>query len=244
MSTYTTAKGVVYYQSPENLYDVMSTLFEGGWLTSDGQWQNEAKSVVGPDQPFDFHPIAPSLLIPWHNCRNYRRSRLTEGAEKQYLCEVFRGTGAVVADDTWSIDLLDWAVQRKDSPYQWDDEKEEYVFGPDEYPVEPFEANEELKTEFRNKYAGNRSLVVPEDLRLTYEEYKVLKKILSSECENRLNNDRDTLQSQLTDFIDEYKSGSEKWASLKDLSCLTKLEKRPNHTIPEIDDRCPPDFAE
>lgn len=244
MSTYTTAKGVVYYQSPEDLYEVMSTLFEGKWLTSDGQWQDEAQSTVGPEQPFDFHPIAPALLIPWHHYRNHRRSRLTEGAEKQYLCEVFRGTGIVVGDNTWSIELLDWAAQREDSPYQWDDDNNEYVFGQDEYPVDQSEANTLLTTEFLNRYGGVSGLIVSEDLRLTYEEYELLKRILSSEFEDRLADDRDILQSQLTDFINEYDPDFEKWPKLEDSSLLTKLEKRPDHGMPDLGDRFPPDFAE
>lgn len=232
MSVYTDVYGLIYYKSVESMKKVLSNLQDGAWLNDEYVWLDEGTKKIGTQPAADFHPVAPSLKIPSHLCRNYHHERVLQGIQSSYLTEVCRGTGTVRrGGKSWKIDLMEWAIIKGERPIRWDRHEQEYVYcdcpGLKDGAIVSYTENQ-IEHEFLNTYAAPK----PREPRLSETEYQRYR-----ECTDNIHKDISNENPQTVIGAVINRLGSSEAVLQK------KLKQRRSETVTEPEHRLPPDFA-
>lgn len=119
MSTFQRIEGVVYYNSLSELLSVRERLNRGSWLDDADRWRGRDGEMLRDDPATNYHPVLPTLEIPYHTARNLGPRKLlsgngTETAVLILSTEQFANGTVKTADDSWGIDLIEWACDNTD----------------------------------------------------------------------------------------------------------------------------------
>ena len=151
-------QGIIYYDSPSELFEVRKRLRDGLWLMDDDRWRtiSDHHTPVVDEPATNFHPKAPALKIPYHKYRNFQFGKILENAVSGVLVTTCIGHGKASVysnDQSWTLSLTEWGVKngtvRKDKNGELYHRKYGYKIG--EFLT--LDTKMELRDSFHEEYA-------------------------------------------------------------------------------------------